>query len=612
MNANGDAPVVIVGGGPTGCTAALLLARYGIPSVLLEQRTAPGRHPAAHVINARTIEVWAQIAPALAQEMFDASPGLDEISEIRWCTSLAGRVLGKVTLMPDAAMHDRILSWSAYRTIHLGQHLLVPILWKWVEREPLIAFRRGVVAEDIGQDADGVTVSMRSSADRAGAPAKIRARYVFACDGANSPIREKLGIDMPGDILGQVVSVFFRADLQHALPKPLPLLAWIYNPDFAGVLVHHMRGDFILMGPYMPPAQDAADFDKAYWQRTIPKALGLDVPIEIESTGHWTMTAQLASRYRQGSVFLIGDAAHRFPPTGGFGLNTGVQDAHNLVWKLAAVLEGRADPRLLDTYEPERRPVARINAEQSVKNHFQMDSVSGQFGITNEDLEKMTKIVAGAAFTWMPRGWQRWIANTLTGLARSRTRRLDAETASAERLRVGVAAEIPHQAEHFAARGLELGFAYTSGFVKPEGTPKPIIGNGVIEYCPTTWSGARLPHVVLQRDGRKFSCHELIGLREFLVLTGPGAAADWRTALSRQTLASGILLRVEALEGLADHTDAASWRQLYEVGDAGAVLVRPDGHVVWRTTEPAVRGAREFADTLNALWAGIYAHGDKL
>jgi 2-polyprenyl-6-methoxyphenol hydroxylase-like FAD-dependent oxidoreductase len=478
----------------------------------------------------------------------------------------------------------------------------MPILWHWVENEPLIDFRKQCPVRNIRRGEDGVTVAFGTAMNAFSRADFVR--YVLVCDGAGSGIREDLGIPMRGPVFGHLASVFFRIDPSGL--GSIPLLAWVYHPDAIGVLIHHLDGNFVFISPFFPPAQQPNEFDAAHWRRVIPHVLGREAAgLDIQSTGTWTMTAQLAHRFRDGPVFLLGDAAHRFPPTGGLGLNTGVQDAHNLAWKLAAVLEGRAAPKLLDTYEAERRPVAQRNADQSAKNYFLMDELTRHFGIRNSTLARITGLMQRPPFTSLPHRWQRGFVGMLTGTLSRRIARLQPGANGDGGLLTKVAKEIPRQAEHFNARGLELGFAYADGFVKAEATAQPRIGDGVIEYRPTTWPGARLPHAFLRRNDGNLSVHQLLDLREFLVLAGPEGVLAWREALAVEHFAKGLQVRVESFGTIDDGGESARvWHEIYEVGSVGAVLVRPDGHVAWRTSQPAQHAARQLAGTLNALWTG--------
>ncbi len=595
--------VMIIGAGPTGCTAALLLAKLGIPSTLVERRKSPSTHPAAHVINARTLEVWAQINPALADEMCAASPSLDDATDIHWRTSLTGRKLGSINPLPaDPDTAARLLSLSAYRTIHLGQHKIEPILWKWVEQQPLIDFRKDVTAWDLQERSNAVITMLRPTSDRTGSgvATPLQTRFAIVCDGAGGRSRENLGIEMKGDVLAHVASVFFHAECSPPL-SGLPVLAWLYNPDFAGVLINHIDGDFVLMTPYFPPVQDIADFDSEYWHKAIPHALGTEPKqLEIRSCGSWVMTAQVADHYRRGNAFLAGDCAHRFPPTGGYGLNTGVQDAHNLVWKLAAVLENRAAPSLLDSYEVERRPVAEFNCAQSVHNHFKMDSVTAPFKMTGRASLVLGGKLQRPPFSWLPKSWQRRALMTLMRIARKQTRPLLQDNPRGQRLRDAVAAEIPAQAEHFSAPGVELGFAYESGLVASEPGPKPILGDGITQYRPTTWPGARLPHTDIYLGNGVASNHLLLNMRDFLLLCGPNKHQPWRDTVAKAAIPDGINIRVEELH-TAGHT-ATLWRHLFEVGEDGAVLIRPDGHVLWRTSKSADKSIQDLQQTLTTRW----------
>lgn len=601
--------VLIVGAGPTGCTAALLLAKLGIPTTLVERRSAPTSHPAAHIINARTIEVWAQISPDLADEMMTASPSLDDPTDIHWRTSLVGRKLGSFSPVPsDMDRALKLLSHSSYRTIHLGQHKVEPILWDWVRKNPLIDFRTGVAATLVEQTPDHVRVALSDNRDTPTTTTGTTHQYAYllACEGAGSGIRKALGIAMPGETLSNVTSVFFRAKFNGDTTEKPPLLTWIYNPGFAGVLINHLHDEYILMTTYFPPAQDHADFDSTYWRQAIPKALGVTpTHLDIVSCGHWAMTEQVASRFRQGRIFLVGDAAHRFPPTGGYGLNTGVQDAHNLCWKLSAVLEDRAAASLLDSYESERKPVALHNCQRSVSNHYKMDAVTRHFGITSRGAGNFAHKVAKPPLSLLPRPVARLCVSFLSRLARLQSAILDKDNSRGAAIREKVAAEIPHQAEHFSAPGLELGFAYQHGVLLPEPGDKPVFGDGITEYRPTTWPGCRMPHLPIIVAGKSQSNHLLLDQVHFLLLCGPAQYESWAALLAGISIPDGMSIAVHEIQAdNSTETPEEAWLRFSEVHGDGALLVRPDGHIAWRSQQaPADSGTLE--QVLHKLWPTV-------
>jgi 2,4-dichlorophenol 6-monooxygenase len=247
-----------------------------------------------------------------------------------------------------------------------------------------------------------------------------------------------------------------------------------------------------------------------------------------------------------GRVFLAGDAAHRFPPTGGFGLNTGVQDAHNLAWKLALVLAGRASDGLLDTYETERTPVARSNTDWSVRNFLDGGSAVGP-----GNMMATMQIEAGGPD----------VPEVLARLQRD----IDAER------------------DHFDALGQDLGFVYETGALVADGTALPVVADSAAEYVPNARPGSRAPHVWLEaRDGQRLSTLDLFGAR--FVLLVPADGGDWSAVADEGALpVSVVVYRVGAGGDLVDSDGA--WRARYGVAGEGAVLVRPDGHVAWRTQE---------------------------
>jgi 2,4-dichlorophenol 6-monooxygenase len=279
--------------------------------------------------------------------------------------------------------------------------------------------------------------------------------------------------------------------------------------------------------------------------------MGTDVyPFTVRTVRPWTMTAQVAERYRERRIFLVGDSAHRFPPTGGLGLNTGVQDAHNLVWKLAAVEAGWAPDALLDTYEVERRPVAQHNADVSLQNAMRLAEVYQ------------------ALATHDPSG---------------------------EALRSAIA----NQAEHFDMLGLQLGFIYASGAIaaeaemrssrsdlaprsdangpaEPTPTAGPSQASSVRDYVPTAVPGARVPHAWVTRAGVRVSTLDLFAYDRFTLVTGP-AGQRWIETV-RGPMAIGCIVIGRDVVDASGH-----WMKLLGIDDGGALLVRPDQHVAWRS-----------------------------
>ncbi|BBX96237.1 FAD-dependent monooxygenase [Mycobacterium lacus] len=591
-----DNQIVIVGGGSTGCTLALLLARLGVASVVAERREEPLFHPAAHVINARSLEIWRQASASLAEKIFALATPFEKLGSIRWCCGLLDPPLGEIDVTSDAELVARLKSYSPFLISHVGQHLLMPVLWAALEREPLVDFRRGTSVERVRETSDGIVVDIQP---RLGLSDRVAARYVVAADGANSVLREHAGIGMTGKILARIGSVFFHAPRLFDGDTPTPLLTWIYQPRFCGALIPHANDDYVLMTPYLHRRQAVVRDSAAFWNQTLREVLGTARGFAVHSTNTWTMTSQIAERFRRGRLLLAGDAAHRFPPAGGFGLNSGVQDAQNLAWKMAAVVKGHAHAALLDTYDPERRPVVERFAQQSVRNYFRLDEVTAPLGITNRAMCRATEAVASPPLAWLPDRLLGLACDRATKMQTKRTRMLLAGDARARRLRTQIAALIPGQLEHFVFQGLEFGYTYRGPLIAPESGETPPDQSTIVTYRPTTRPGARLPHASVLHEGRPVSVHDTLCSEGLTLFTA--SAPQWTAALRKQQHPATLPVMVRDLAA-AEPRDQGHLLALFEVGRQGAVLVRPDGHVAWRTTKPAPGGSADLRQFLEQRW----------
>jgi 2-polyprenyl-6-methoxyphenol hydroxylase-like FAD-dependent oxidoreductase len=353
-----ETPVLIIGAGPTGLALALQLARLGLRPLVVEKHPGTSLHPKATGISTRSMEflrLW-----GLAEHVANPIVPFMSVSETLAAPELERRPLGH----PDAAEAARV---SPVAPALFPQDALEPLLLDAARAAGAEAwFGEEVVA--LRQDAAGVSATVRER--ESGVERHVRARYVVACDGASSPTRQRLGIPMAGaDRLAAYASILFRADLSNLLgDRRFPLYAVTVGGEPAPWMVvptgHPDR--WILAVPVPPHDAEGALPDADARRALVRRALGADAPAELLDARTFTVGAQVAARFRDGRVFLAGDAAHRMTPSGSMGMNCSLHDAHNLAWKLAAVLRGWAGDVLLDSYERERRPVAERLVARSI------------------------------------------------------------------------------------------------------------------------------------------------------------------------------------------------------------------------------------------------------
>ncbi|HEY6493945.1 MAG TPA: FAD-dependent monooxygenase [Trebonia sp.] len=372
-----EVPVLIVGGSLVGLSAALFLRLHGVDVLAVDRHAGTAIHSRAGHFHLRTVEIlrWAGLEGTVRRKSEEQYPPDGGINNVE---SLAGREIANY--FPN--LNAGVAEFSPTVRLFVNQDALEPIIRTRAE-ELGARLRYGTECVSLEQDADGVTAVVRDLAS--GERRRVRAQYAVAADGNRSPTRERLGIGMHGHgLLSHSITIYFRseADLGPLLRDRNQGVHYVTNPLLrgffrldrsgnAGFLVVNLVGDvsrpeIVAAYPSAPWARVAEGITEERALELLRAAIGVPgIPVVIEDIAPWRAVADVADRFSDGRVFLAGDAAHVVPPNGGYGGNTGVQDAHNLAWKLALTLTGAAGPGLLDTYDAERRPVGELTVEQA-------------------------------------------------------------------------------------------------------------------------------------------------------------------------------------------------------------------------------------------------------
>lgn len=571
--------VLIVGAGPAGLTLTALLARAGVKAITVSRWPGTAHTPRAHITNQRAMEVFRDLG-AEPEVMAAAQPS-ELMGHNVWATSMTGRELARMYAWgrgPERRADYENASPSTMTNI--GQHDLEPILRRTAEGfDADLRFSNEMIA--IRQDADGVEAEIRNENDDI---YLIRARYAVGCDGGRSLVASTFGFDMQGEMgLGSAVNVWLEADLEKYRKDRPGSLFFTIQPgrDFwlgAGTFVTvRPWNEFVLIIVY-DPKTETLDLDEAALIARARKIIGdPEIPIRIKNVSEWQLNHVVAAQYRKGRVFIAGDAAHRHPPANGLGSNTSVQDAFNLGWKLALVCQGLAGDGLLDTYNDERQPVGRQVIDRAMKSVGAFGKIPGVFGVAAGQTDEEGQAALDGFF-----------ADDETGRSR----------------RAELRAVLDENEYHFNAHGVELGQRYTSGAVRADGATAPAYDRDPeLYYHPTTFPGAVLPHVWVVREGERISTLDLVGKGEFTLLTGTGGQA-WTDAAKALSAEMGLPIRVSRI-GRGQPVDDAygDWARRGEIGEDGALLVRPDRHVAWRSTGTSADPVAALRDAMTSILA---------
>jgi 2-polyprenyl-6-methoxyphenol hydroxylase-like FAD-dependent oxidoreductase len=515
------APVLIAGGGPVGMTLALELASHGVRSILVERNAATTRHPKMDLTNGRSMELYRRLR--LSDRLRRAGVPEDHVFDIVWATSGpgTGRELCRFRYPSprdkrEIARLDNDGSYTCEPPMRVSQIVIEPVLKAVIDEHPLVDARFGWAFESFEESADGVAVVIRNT--ETGAEERLHGDYLAGCDGGGSRVRAQLGIDLEGAFnVGGAFTIHFRSDRRDLLQPDGP---WWHWQTPRGSLVAQDDRDTWTLHTFLPEGVDAGSLDPVAILR---EWAGRDFEFEILVANPWSPHLVIASRFSAGRVYLAGDSIHQVIPTGGYGMNTGVGDAVDLGWKLAATINGWAGPRLLESYEAERRPIVEQNRAASERHMRVRIQIAELF----------------AARLGQPEP--------------------DYDAIGAEIARLGNA-----ENEYW---GIEHGYRYESSpVICHDGTKPPPFDPLVV--TPTTWPGARLPHVYLT-DGSALYDH--LG-PDFTLLALAGTDCGGLAEAAEQ---AGIPLKIVSLP----------FEPCLDLLERKLLLVRPDHHVAWRGNE---------------------------
>jgi 2-polyprenyl-6-methoxyphenol hydroxylase-like FAD-dependent oxidoreductase len=549
VESNDNVPVLIIGGSLVGLATSMFLASHGVPCLTVEKHRGTAIHPRAGYFQLRTMELMRSVGieervRMAAYELYDPNGGMNAVE------TLAGREIAYY--IPD--INQGVDDVSPSRRLFMPQQTLEPLL-KERAMELGAKFQYSSELTAFEQDADGITATVRDI--DSGSERQIRAQYMVACDGNRSPVREKLGIAMQGHpAMSHTVTIYFRADCSRALAGRNLGVIYVNNK--------HVRGFFRLektgMGGFLvvftvgdlsePTSRNVADYittDIA--AQLVRDAIGdQDLDVKVEDVAKWRAICHAAERLQEGRIFIAGDAAHTMTPTGGFGGNTGIQDAHNLAWRLSYVTKGMAGPGLLDTYNSERQPASMLAIEQAYNRY-----------VTRSDPDLGTV------------GMQKAVPDMHVEYNRYRS----------------------------AAVLMDDGYV-DDGVVHID--PRKSIG----------LPGTRAPHIDLSYRGQAISALDLFYKGFVLLAGHEGqgwidAAKEASQVVDIKAHVVGQIASNNELKDMPVHREKVSspfsnpFPQTYGIGASGAVLVRPDGYVAWRQGSYSADAGKRLAAALKAV-----------
>ncbi|MBE7157061.1 MAG: FAD-dependent monooxygenase [Rhodospirillales bacterium] len=545
--------VLIVGGGPAGLAAALALSTYGVKVTIVTKHGWLARTPRAHVINQRTFEILRDLGIEL--EARSKATDYATTPDVVYCAALAGQEYGRWHAFgtgPDRS--GDYMGASPCRHADLAQNILEPILLSnSLARGATIRFNTEYLSHR--QDESGVRATLLDRPSRS--IFEVDAQFLIGADGANSKIAQELQLPMegPGSI-GHSVNILFEADLaQYVEYRPAFLYIMITKPKAPGdiglaVLRPTRHWHQWLLTPGYTLTEGKAELTEENAMATVRDCVGIPhLEVRIKAIDPWNMNSLRAVRYSRNRVFCMGDAVHRHPPSNGLGSNTAIQDAYNLAWKLALVVQGKANPSLLDSYDEERVPVGKQVVERSTKT----------LGV----YEPLLKLIQSGQVD----------PGKHTG---SKTQ----VTAEAQQLLHKAVSETRFDMN---THGVEMNHCYTSCAIVCDGTPeRDITRDEDLYHARSTRPGSRLPHAWIQRNGRNLSTLDLVGKGRFVLLTGTGGEL-WVKTSSLAAQAFGLEVESYLISSEGDLTDFyGEWEAAREIASAGCLLIRPDGYICLR------------------------------